>query len=237
MKINSITSSLGPTAQNSAPLREAGLRRVNISLDTLDPERFRQMARRGSLEKVMDGLRAADESGLEVKLNAVVVRNFNEDDVIDLAALSREHPWQIRFLEMMPFGNNDSFQTGQRVEEGESFTRIQRALGPLEPVSERRDGEAKVFRLSEAPGTVGFISPVTDPFCAECNRARLTADGKLRLCLLKDDEVDLLTPMRAGASDTDLEQLVRDGIWRKPWGHDLAHDRFSTNRGMSQIGG
>jgi cyclic pyranopterin phosphate synthase len=221
----------------AGPLREAGLRRVNVSLDTLDPERFRRMARRGNLEKVLDGLRAADAAGLEVKLNAVVVRNFNEEDVVDLAALSLEHSWQIRFLEMMPFGNNDAFQTGQRVEEGDTFARIQRALGRLEPVSEHRDGEAKVFRLSEASGTLGFISPVTDPFCADCNRARLTADGKLRLCLLKDDEVDLLTPMRAGAGDAALEQLVRDGIWHKPWGHDLAHDRFSTNRGMSQIGG
>jgi cyclic pyranopterin phosphate synthase len=219
------------------PLRAAGLRRVNVSLDTLDPVRFRRMARRGNLKKVLVGLQAAAEAGLEVKLNAVVVRNFNEEDVVDLAALSLEHPWQIRFLEMMPFGNNDTFQTGQRVEEEGSFARIQRALGHLEAVSEHRDGEAKVFRLSEAPGTVGFISPVTDPFCADCNRARLTADGKLRLCLLKDDEVDLLSPMRGGASDADLEQFVRDGIWHKPWGHDLAHDRFSQNRGMSEIGG
>jgi len=219
------------------PLREAGLRRVNISLDTLDPERFKHITRRQGLDTVLRGLEAAENAGLEIKLNAVAVRNFNEEDFVPLARFTLDHDWQVRFLEMMPFGNNADFQNGQRVEEQGVKGRLTRVFGPLEPVGNGLDGEAKVFRISGARGTVGFISPVSDPFCADCNRARLTADGRLRLCLLKDDEVDLLTPLRAGADKRALEKTVRDGIWEKPWGHDLAYQRFTQNRGMSEIGG
>ncbi|MCH8514097.1 MAG: GTP 3',8-cyclase MoaA [Kiritimatiellae bacterium] len=219
------------------PLRDAGLRRVNISLDTLDPERFKQLTRRQGLEAVLRGLNAAEDAGLEIKLNAVAVRNFNEEDFVPLARFTLEHDWQVRFLEMMPFGNNADFQNGQRVEEQGVMGRLTRAFGPLEPVGNGLDGEAKVFRIPGAKGTVGFISPVSDPFCGDCNRARLTADGKLRLCLLKDDEVDLLTPLRAGADNRALEKSVREGIWENPWGHDLAYPRFTQHRGMRAIGG
>ncbi|MCC5845852.1 MAG: GTP 3',8-cyclase MoaA [Verrucomicrobia bacterium] len=219
------------------PLKTAGLRRVNISLDTLDPARFRQMSRRDGLDAVLRGLDAAEAAGLEIKLNAVTVRNFNEEDFVPLARFSLDRPWQVRFLEMMPFGNNEHFQNGQRVEEDSVKARIEAALGKLEPVGNGLDGEARVYRVPGAKGTVGFISPVSAPFCGDCNRARLTADGKLRLCLLKDDEVDLLTPLRKGADNAALENIVRAGIWEKPWGHELAFRRFSHNRGMSEIGG
>ena len=219
------------------PLAEAGLQRVNVSLDTLDPTRFQRLTRWGRIDQVLRGLHAAEAEGLQIKINAVVVRNFNEEDVVDLARLSIEHDWQIRFLEMMPFANNEGFQTSERVDQRSIQARIEQELGTLESAGDALDGEARVFRLPKARGSLGFISPVSDPFCSDCNRVRLTADGKLRLCLLKDDEVDLMAPLREGAADGDLDQILRKGIFEKPWGHELANNRFSTNRGMSEIGG
>jgi len=221
------------------PLKDAGLQRVNVSIDTLDPAKFRRITRWGDVSEVWDGIVAAEAAGLTpVKLNAVVVRGFNEPDVIDLARLTYEHAWQMRFIEMMPFGEISDFQLQGMVTAQEMIDRIAAALGPLEPVGDGElDGEARVFRLPGAVGTLGFISSVSQPFCAACTRARLTADGKLRLCLLRDQEVDLLTPLRRGATHAELIQLVRDGVWRKPWGHGLAQDEFATNRVMSAIGG
>jgi cyclic pyranopterin phosphate synthase len=173
-----------------------------------------------------------------VKLNAVVVRGYNEDDLPDLAGLTREHPWQVRFIEMMPFGGATDLQTGQMVTAGEMLSRIEQALGPLERVNGGNlDGEARLFRLPGAQGDLGFISSVSAPFCADCTRARLTSDGVLRMCLLRDLEIDLLTPLRAGATLDDLRCLVLEAVWNKPWGHGLADGEIATQRGMSQIGG
>lgn len=221
------------------PLKEAGLQRVNVSLDTVDPERFRRITRWGKLEQVWAGIRAAEEAGLTpVKINAVVVRGFNDGDVTDLARLTLEHAWQVRFIEMMPFGGDTAFQQQQVVSDAEIRARIEAELGPLElQGGGRLDGEARIYRLPGAPGELGFISSVTLPFCASCSRARLTADGKLRLCLLRDKELDLLTPLRQGATDEELRQLVVAGIWVKPWGHGLADGEVATNRVMSEIGG
>jgi len=221
------------------PLKEAGLQRVNVSLDTVDPERFHRITRWGKLEQVWAGIRAAEEAGLTpVKINAVVVRGFNDGDVTDLARLTLQHDWQVRFIEMMPFGGDTAFQQKQVVSDKEIRERIEAELGPLElQGGGRLDGEARIYRLPGAPGELGFISSVTLPFCASCSRARLTADGKLRLCLLRDKELDLLTPLRQGASDEELRQLVVAGIWVKPWGHGLADGEVATNRVMSEIGG
>ena len=221
------------------PLAEAGLQRVNISLDTLDPERFRRVTRWGKLEQVWEGILAAEAAGLTpVKINAVVVRGYNEADVVDLARLTLDHPWQVRYIEMMPFGGATDLQLQQVVKAEEMQAAISAALGPLEPANRGElDGEARVFRLPGACGEIGFISSVSAPFCAACTRARLTADGRLRLCLLRDKEVDLLTPLRGGASIEDLRQIILDGIWFKPWGHGLAEGEFATNRVMSEIGG
>jgi len=221
------------------PLKEAGLQRVNVSLDTVDPERFKRITRWGKLEQVWAGIRAAEEAGLTpVKINAVVVRGFNDGDVTDLARLTLEHNWQVRFIEMMPFGGDTAFQQQQVVSDAEVRARIEAELGPLElQGGGRLDGEARIYRLPGAPGELGFISSVTLPFCASCSRARLTADGKLRLCLLRDKELDLLTPLRQGATDEELRQLVVAGIWVKPWGHGLADGEVATNRVMSEIGG
>jgi len=221
------------------PLKEAGLQRVNVSLDTVDPERFHRITRWGKLEQVWAGIRAAEEAGLTpVKINAVVVRGFNDGDVTDLARLTLQHDWQVRFIEMMPFGGDTAFQQKQVVSDKEIRERIEAELGPLElQGGGRLDGEARIYRLPGAPGELGFISSVTLPFCASCSRARLTADGKLRLCLLRDKELDLLTPLRQGATDEELRQLVVAGIWVKPWGHGLADGEVATNRVMSEIGG
>lgn len=223
----------------AAPLKAAGLQRVNISLDTLDPDRFKRLTRWGSLEQVWEGILAAEQAGLApVKINAVVVRGYNERDVPDLARLTLEHPWQVRFIEMMPFAGATELQKTQVVPQKEMIERIQADLGPLEPANDGElDGEARLFRLPGALGEVGFISSVTVPFCASCTRARLTADGKLRLCLLREKEVDLLTPLRAGAGLDELRKLVLDGVWHKPWGHGLAQGQVALNRVMSEIGG
>jgi GTP 3',8-cyclase len=221
------------------PLAQAGLQRVNVSLDTLDAGRFRRVTRWGSFAKVWEGIQAAEAAGLTpIKLNAVVVRGYNEDDVVPLARLTLEHPWQVRYIEMMPFGGATQLQLGKVVKAEDMQAHIEAALGPLEPVGDGKlDGEARVFRLAGAPGEIGFISSVTVPFCAACSRARLTADGRLRLCLLRDNEVDLLTPLRSGASIEDLRQIILDGVWNKPWGHGLADGEFATDRVMSEIGG
>ncbi len=221
------------------PLAKAGLQRVNISLDTLDPDKFQRLTRWGQVEDVWTGIQAADSAGLTpIKINVVVVRGYNEEDVVDLARLSLENPWQVRFIEMMPFGGVTELQQKQVVTAQEVHSRITAALGEMEPVGNGQlDGEARVFRLPGAAGEVGFISTVTEPFCASCTRARLTADGRLRLCLLREGELNLLEPLRAGASLVELRQLILDGIWYKPWGHGLADGLIPLNRVMSEIGG
>lgn len=221
------------------PLAEAGLQRVNVSLDTLDPDKFHRLTRWGELEDVWEGIEAAEDAGLTpIKINAVLVQGYNEADVVELARLTLDHPWQVRFIEMMPFAGATDLQTNHVVKAEEMQVRIQNALGPMETVNGGKlDGEARLFHLPGAKGNLGFISSVTQPFCASCTRARLTADGRLRLCLLREGEVDLLTPLRAGASLEDLRQLILDGIWHKPWGHGLADGIIPLNRVMSEIGG
>ena len=221
------------------PLAEAGLQRVNISLDTLDPEKFNRLTRWGKLEDVWQGIQAAEEAGLSpIKINAVIVRGYNESDVVDLAQLTLDHAWQVRFIEMMPFAGATDLQRDQVVTADEMQARIEDVCGGMEIAGDGQlDGEARIFHIPGARGDVGFISTVTQPFCASCNRARLTADGRLRLCLLREGEVDLLTPLRAGASQDELRQLILDGIWNKPWGHGLADGIIPLNRVMSQIGG
>jgi GTP 3',8-cyclase len=221
------------------PLAEAGLQRVNISVDTLDLQKFRRLTRWGNLEQVWAGIEAAEQAGLTpIKINAVVVRGYNEADVVDLAQLTIQHPWQVRFIEMMPFAGATDLQTTQLVTASEVQARIEAAQGPLKLVNGGKlDGEARLYRFPDARGDIGFISSVTSPFCASCTRARLTADGRLRLCLLREGEVDLLTPLRAGATLEQLRELILEGIWKKPWGHKLADGEIPLNRTMSEIGG
>lgn len=223
----------------AGPLAEAGLSRVNISIDTLDATRFKKITRWGALNDVWRGIQAAEAAGLRVKLNAVIVRHYNDrQDVLDLARLTLDHPWQVRFIEMMPFGEVADFQLAGVVSEEELRERIAVEFGPLSLLDDGRlDGEARLYQIPGARGALGFISSVSQPFCASCNRARLTADGRLRLCLLRDKEVDLLTPMRCGATDDDLLGIIEEGIWHKPWGHGLAQSVIPLSRVMSEIGG
>lgn len=223
----------------AAPLADAGLTRLNISIDTLDPDKFKQITRWGDVAEVWDGIKVAMEAGLQIKLNAVVVRGFNDrQDVIDLAKLTYDFPWQVRFIEMMPFGEVAEFQQAKTVCEAELLALIGDRLAPPILLNQGQlDGEARLYQLPGAQGCLGFISSVTQPFCAGCNRARLTADGKLRLCLLREQELDVLTPLRQGISDAELTQRIEAAIWEKPWGHGLAEQQIPMNRVMSEIGG
>ncbi len=220
------------------PLAAAGLDRVNVSIDTLDPERFTAMTRGGRLDLVWKGIEAADAAGLTpIKLNTVVVKGQNDHEVGEMAALSLDRPWQVRFLEIMPLEGVGAVHDEGLVTSEETQARLEARFGSLEPVATDPADPARLWRVPGAAGTIGFISPVSAPFCAACNRVRLTADGKLRLCLLRPDEVDLRDLMRAGADDDALRAQLRGGIWRKPWGHGLAEGERHTGRGMSQIGG
>lgn len=221
------------------PLADAGLERVNISIDTINPEKFKKLTRWGEVADVWKGIDAAGDAGLGIKLNAVVVRDYNDKkDVVDLARLTLYQPWQVRFIEMMPFGDVADFQKAGVVPEEELRATISEALGSLTLLNDGElDGEARLFQLEDGIGTIGFISSVTEPFCAGCTRARLTADGRLRLCLLREKEVNLMAPLRAGASDRELKQLIEESIWWKPWGHGLGQNVIPQNRVMSEIGG
>jgi cyclic pyranopterin phosphate synthase len=221
------------------PLRDAGLDRVNISLDTLDEARFRKITRWGNLRDVLAGIEAAERAGLRVKINAVPVRGYNDNsDAADLARLTLDRDWQVRFIEMMPLGSIAQFQQANAITEPALRQHIELTLGPLVPENDGQlDGEARVYRLKGAKGTVGFISSVSNPFCAGCNRLRLLADGILRLCLLRENEVDLRKPLREGWSRDRLKKLIREAVHQKPWGHGLAENTIATNRTMSEIGG
>ena len=222
----------------AGPLAEAGLKRVNISIDTLDPKKFHQITRWGHIEDVWRGIRAAEAAGMTpLKLNAVIVRHFNDDDIVDLAGLTLDNNWEVRFIEMMPFGGVGDFQQHNVVTFREMREHVETVFGPLEEASYDFVDPSRPYRIRGALGTLGFISSVTEPFCQGCGRVRLTADGKLRLCLLRDDEVDLLTPLRSGASFEEMRALMRDGAFHKPWGHTLSQGKFAENRVMNQIGG
>jgi GTP 3',8-cyclase len=220
------------------PLAEAGLAQVNISIDSLDPVRFREITRRGVLDDVWRGIAAAEGAGLQLKLNCVVARGFNDDQVVELARLTLANAWDVRFIELMPLGSVADFQQSQVVPSAETRARIEAALGPLALVPGHNGHDpARPYRLPEAVGKIGFISSVTEPFCHGCNRLRLTADGRLRLCLLRDDEVDFLAPLRAGADFETLRRLMAEAAYRKPWGHRLEQKDIARSREMSQLGG
>ncbi len=222
----------------AGPLARAGLRRVNVSLDTLNPEVFARITRGGRLQDVLEGLRAAEEAGLvPIKVNAVVVRGFNHEEVVDLAALTLNRAWEVRFIEVMPFGEVADLALAGVVRSEETMARIEAAFGPLEPLDLSGGDPARTYRIPGAAGTLGFISPISDPFCSRCGRLRLTADGKLRLCLLRDDEEDLLTPLRRGVPYDELREIFRAAAYRRPFGHALAERMYPQHRVMIQIGG
>jgi len=165
------------------------------------------------------------------------VRGFNDEDVVPLAGLTLARPWDVRFIEMMPFGSVGDFAEAGVVKSEETMGKIERALGPLVPLDLSGGDPARTYHLPDGQGRLGFISPVSQPFCAKCGRLRLTADGRLRLCLLRDDEADLLTPLRAGKSYEEIRELFRAAAFRRPFGHALAEAMYPQARVMIQIGG
>lgn len=235
----------GVLLQRYAPeLKEAGLKRVNVSLDTLRSDRFQSITRHAKLKDVLSGIQAARAVGLlPVKINVVVMRGLNEDEVLDFARLTLEEEWHVRFIEIMPFGQEcGSSAQGEVTARG--FVPVQEIeehiapLGPLEPcLPSVGNGPAKYFRLPGAKGTIGFISPVSEHICFGCNRLRLTADGRLRPCLLADDEIDVKKPLREGASSEALKLLIREAVAAKPERHHLAEGVAPAERHMAQIGG
>jgi GTP 3',8-cyclase len=221
-------------------LKRAGLHRVNVSLDTLRPDRFQQISRLGRLEDVLSGIDAASHAGLlPIKLNCVVMRGVNDDEIVDFARLTLTQPWHVRFIEVMPLGTMAGLAKMEHMPISEVRQRIEQDLGTLSPTDRGSwaNGPARYHRLEGAIGTVGFISAVSEHFCFQCNRLRLTADGKLRPCLLSDQEIDLREALRRGADSEALQALLRTAIERKPAGHHLAEDLVPSERQMSQIGG
>ncbi len=219
-------------------LKEAGLQRVNVSLDTLKPERFRQITRGGNLEDVLKGIEEARKAGLTpIKINTVVLEGFNRDEVVDFACLTLEDEWHVRFIEVMPVGDEAESNLGKYVSMREVREDIEKALGPLEPADLRGNGPARYFRLKGAKGTIGFITPVSEHFCYQCNRLRLTSDGKLRPCLLSDFEVDIKTALRSGATDEELREIIKRAVRLKPERHNLEASSFPRGRAMAEIGG
>lgn len=216
-------------------LKAAGLKRVNISLDSLQPDRFKQITRIGKLEDTLLGIEAVRAAGLQpIKINMVVMGGVNDDEIADFAHLTRENGWHVRFIEFMPIGGQE--QEGKFVPISEIIERIE-SLGILEPHSLDGNGPARYFHLPHAKGTIGFISPVSEHFCFKCNRLRLTAEGKLRSCLLADEEIDLREPLRYGASADELKRLIEQATEAKPEGHKLDSGTTARSRSMCQIGG
>jgi len=226
-------------AENVRELADAGLRRVNISLDTLRADRFERIARRPGLERVLAGIEAALAAGLApVKINCVVMRGQNDDELADFAALTRERPLFVRFIEVMPVVENAAAQAGEYVSSDEILARL-RTVDRLEPApGPGGNGPARYFAFPGAPGAVGVISPLSHDYCERCNRVRLTADGRLRLCLFGDYEIDLRTPLRQGAARDDLAALLHGGMLIKPERHHLRLGEASSRmRAFSEIGG
>jgi cyclic pyranopterin phosphate synthase len=225
----------------AAPLREAGLTRLNIHVDTLHPERLKKLMRFASVEEMEAGLAAAEAAGLvPIKVNCTVTRDYNDADVVDLARRALDGDWHVRFIELMPLGGGETAHVAlsQFVPSAETRRRIERELGPLEPLPKAHPSDEAVnFRFAGAKGIVGFISPVSEPYCGACNRMRLTADGKLHLCLLNDDELDVKQALRSGGGEAEVAQILLRAVSLKPTGHRLDEGLSTRARSMFQIGG
>jgi cyclic pyranopterin phosphate synthase len=222
-----------------ADLVRAGLRRVNVSLDALAPDRFFQLTRRDALASVLAGLAAAERHPelRPIKVNVVAIRGFTEDEVLGFAEFARRNPYEVRFIEYMPLDADRTWSRDQVLPNAEVRAIIQSAY-ELEPVGRERSGTSRRWRFADGEGEIGFISPVSEPFCGDCNRIRITAEGELRTCLFSLTETDLRVPLRSGASDEEVEQIVRDAVWRKELKHHVNEPGFvQPARTMSRIGG
>lgn len=219
-------------------LASAGLRRVNVSLDSLRPDRYREITRGGDINSVLEGIHEAENAGLlPIKINMVPIRGFNDDEIEEFARLTLKTSYNVRFIEFMPIGAKEIWSHEKYISTEEIKERVSK-IALLIPVKIRRSGPARYFRFEDAPGVVGFISPITHHFCNTCNRLRLTSDGKLRPCLFSETEIDLKSAMRCGASDEEIERLLRLSVEIKPEGHSINHEKCFTHlKPMSKIGG
>jgi cyclic pyranopterin phosphate synthase len=225
--------------RDAEALVRAGVDRFNVSIDSLQRDRFFALTRRDALDRVLAGLEclAAFPEAHPIKVNAVAIRGFTEQEILPFAAFARRHPYEVRFIEYMPLDGDRSW-TPDQVLTGEEIRAAIHEHFPLEPEPREPHATARVYRFADGRGRIGFINPVSEPFCGDCNRIRLTADGRLRTCLFSLGETDLRGPLRAGATDDDVERIIRDAVWAKELKHHVNEPGFiQPARTMSAIGG
>ena len=227
--------------QQAKALAEAGLTRINVSLDSLLQDKFFKVTRRNQLDRVLEGLAELEQYPAihPIKINAVAMRNFTEDEVLDFAQLARRKAYIVRWIEFMPLDADQIWRKEDILTGGEIKSIIEAAYGPLVPVAGTSPSEtARRYTFADGIGEVGFINPVSEPFCSSCDRIRLTADGQLRTCLFATEETDLRAVVRSEASDEILAQTIRQAVWKKELKHYIGDKRFKrANRSMSMIGG
>jgi len=227
-------------ADQASDLFKAGLRRINISLDSLEPAKFAQMTRRDYFDRVWRGIEVVEDLGIKpIKLNVVLMRGVNDDEIPRFAHLARSKPFVIRFIEFMPIGSDDGWTMEQVVPSKEIIENMERHVGrKLVPVEYRGAQPSDRYRFEDGLGEIGFISSVSEPFCEHCNRIRITSDGRLRTCLFSLTETDLKSMMRGGASDEEIRMQIVKAVWNKEEGHLINRPGFvRPTRTMSQIGG
>jgi cyclic pyranopterin phosphate synthase len=225
--------------RDAEALVRAGVDRFNVSVDSLQRDRFFELTRRDALPQVLRGLEALARfpEAHPIKINAVAIRGFTEEEVLPFAEFARRTPYEVRFIEFMPLDADRAWSEDQVLTGAEIRAAID-AVYPLEPLPREPSATARVYRFADGHGKIGFINPVSEPFCGDCNRIRLTADGRLRTCLFSLNETDLRGPLRAGANDRELEQIIRDAVWRKELKHHVGEPGFiQPARTMSAIGG
>jgi GTP 3',8-cyclase len=225
--------------RDAAALVAAGIGRFNVSVDSLQRDRFFDMTRRDALPRVLAGLEAlaAFPEAHPIKINAVALRGFTEDEVIPFAEFARTHPYEVRFIEWMPLDGDRNWSRDKMLS-GDELRALIHAVYPLEAEPREAHATARVYSFADGHGRIGFINPVSEPFCGDCDRIRLTADGKLRTCLFSLGETDLREPLRTGADDAELERIIRDAVWRKELKHHVNDPGFvQPVRSMSAIGG
>lgn len=235
-----LTTNGSQLARFAPALADCGVRRVNVSLDTLDPDKFKAITRWGDLGKVLAGITAARRAGLSVKINAVALKGFNDDEFEDLVAWTHREGMEVTFIEVMPLGEDRKDEPDRYMSLDDVRRHLSRRL-TLEPIAHRTGGPARYVRVAETGGRVGFITPLSHNFCESCNRVRVTCTGTLFMCLGQNDAADLRTPLRSSASDEPLMSALEEAIARKPKGHDFVTDRLLSkprvDRPMSQTGG
>jgi GTP 3',8-cyclase len=235
----SVTTNGFLLGRDAERLVASGINRFNVSVDSLQRDRFYELTRRDALDQVLAGLEAlaAFPEAHPIKINAVAMRGFTEEEILPFARFARATPYEVRFIEFMPLDADRSW-TRAKMLTGEEIRAEIETVYPLEPESREPSSTARVYRFADGVGRIGFINPVSEPFCADCNRVRLTADGRLRTCLFSLNETDLREPLRAGASDEELEDIIRAAVWRKELKHHVGERGFiQPARSMSAIGG